>query len=196
MKKATSLALATIVAVTLFTMSGAPPRAMAQAASAVSGSSVRIDRPLFLATVPSYAVIGLNYTVKVLVRNNASSPVPIVLWIVAPVDSVLIRPYQIFSVVPANQGFLANFSLVAFHQPASGHNNVTAVLSVWAFTNMSRPQVVQQVNAVMFSAAPSSAALVVEAGATGAFLVAITGCFAYLIRQRRKMTAESVASVR
>lgn len=124
------------------------------AASSPQNLPISIDETLFQSTVPSHAVLGHNYTVKLLVRNTSNESVPIVLRVNGPVDVIYTHPLLLQVVVGAGQQVLTNFSLIAFNR-YSGLINVTAILWVWYFDRMPRPQIVQQVSALMNGVAPS-----------------------------------------
>jgi hypothetical protein len=115
---------------------------------------VSIDKTLFFSTVPSYAVLGHNYTVKLLVRNTSDQPVPIILRVNIPVDVIYTHPLLLQLVVGPGQQVLTNFSLIAFNR-YSGLINVTAVMWVWYFDQMPRPQIVQQVSTLIDGVTPS-----------------------------------------
>ena len=172
-----------------------PPSApaLAQSPSAQSSPPISIDRALFVSTVPDYAVIGANYTVKVLVRNGLGVSVPALVWIQAPVNSMVVRPLLIHTLVPARGQFLANFSLIPFHQPSSGHANVTAFLAVWDVPLMARPQVVQQLSTSVFSVTPSPVGGMIEVGFAAIVLLTLAGIYLYWRRSGRSEPAPPTA---
>ncbi len=128
---------------------------MALAASAISTvRPLTIDRGLFSSTVPSYATIGQNYTVKVLVRSSANVTLPVLVRLEAPVDAFYIHPLLVEGSVSPHGELLANFSMVAFGSSYGGVLNVTAVVAIWALNSMSRPQVVDSVSLLVYSIRP------------------------------------------
>ena len=157
------------------------PGSLAQSASSTSTSSsstttlasipIHIDRTLFIATVPTYADLGRNYTVKVMVVNDWNQAVPIVLRVDGPVDSVTIHPLVIHALVGAGAKFLANFSLIPVTQHSAVPLTLTAVLAVWYFNTMDRPQVVETVSTVIQSVAPSPYAGAIWAAAAALLVV-------------------------
>jgi hypothetical protein len=101
------------------------------------------DKTLFLSTVPSYATVGDNYTVKVLVSNNLDVPVPVLVRVNAPVASIYVWPLLQRGSVPPSGTKMFNFTLIAFSDNSGQPINVTALLWVWFVKNTSSPQLVQ-----------------------------------------------------
>lgn len=113
-------------------------------------SPVMIDRALFLSTVPSYAVIGHNYTVKVLINNNSDQPIPVILRLIVPVNVMVVHPLIFDSEISPKGQSLANFSLVAFSSSNQEPLIVSAQLSIWFLNNMSRPQMVDDLSTTVY----------------------------------------------
>jgi hypothetical protein len=126
----------------------------ASAAQDTQSSPVSIDQTLFLSTVPSYAVLGHNYTVKLLVSNTSNESVPIILRVSVPVGLIYTHPTILQLIVEPDQQVLTNFSLIAFDK-YNGPINVTAILWVWFYDNSSRPVVAEQISTVIDSVTPS-----------------------------------------
>ena len=154
------------------------------AASTSPNIPVSMNQQLFLSTVPSYAVLGHNYTVRILVKNNSDQPAPIILRVNVPVDVIYTHPLLQQLVVEPGQQVLANFSLIPFNR-YSGPINVTAILWVWFFAQMPRPVVVQQLSTIINGVAPSplsNYALVLVVGLSVAAAVVVL----LSVRRRRR----------
>jgi len=124
------------------------------AAQNTQSSPVSIDQALFLSTVPSYAVLGHNYTVRLLVNNTSNESVPIILRVDVPVDVIYTHPTIQQLIVEPGQQVLTNFSLIAFDR-YSGLINVTATMWVWLYNQTSRPVIAEQVSTVINGVLPS-----------------------------------------
>ncbi len=109
---------------------------------------VSMDKTLFISTIPSYAVLGHNYTVRVLVTNHSNQSVPIILRIDGPLDLVYTYPIFVQVAVEPGHQLLSNFSLIAF-ATSTQTINVTAKLWVWFFDKTPAPVLVQQVSATI-----------------------------------------------
>lgn len=176
--------VAVLLAVLVLSASIAPAARPVWGASTAQNPPVSIDQPLFISTVPSYAVLGHNYTVKILVKSNSDQPVPIILRVSAPVDVIYTHPLLMQLVVEPGEQIMANFSLIAFNR-YTGLINVTAILWVWFFAQMSRPEVVQQLSTVINGVEPSplsTYALVLIV----ALSAAIAGVAFVLVMRRRR----------
>lgn len=110
---------------------------------------VVIDKQQFVTTVPSYAVIGENYTLRVVVQSSANITVPIIVQVSTPVDAIFVHPRIVRAAVPAMGSVVANFTIVPFGAPNEGPFNVTAQLYVFFRDSMSSPLLVDQANAVV-----------------------------------------------
>jgi len=122
----------------------------------LENTPVSIDKGIFFSTVPSYATVARNYTVEVLVNNNSTIPIPIFLQLVVPVNVIAIHPFFLQTDVPPDGHLLANFSLIPFNTSYNAPINVSAQLSIWFFNNMSRPQLVEEVNTLIYGISVSS----------------------------------------
>jgi len=142
-----------------------------------SAPQVEIDRSLFYSTVPSYASVGQNYTVKVMVTSNSNVTVPVLIRLEAPVDAFYIHPFLVEGSVSPHGSLLANFSLIPFGSSFRGTLNVTAVVSIWALNSMSRPQTVDSASLIVGSIRPQVAGqvtLVLSGLVVLAFLVVVS----------------------
>ncbi len=146
-------------------------------------SDLSINKALFLATVPSYAVLGHNYTVLVQVANISNESVPIILRIDGPIGTIYTFPVYLQVVLAPNSQTLENFTLIAFNT-VKGLMNITATMWVWYVNKMDRPVVAQQVstviNGVTYSSQAQMAEVVVTVVAVGSVIAAI-----YVVQRRR-----------
>ncbi len=115
---------------------------------------ISFDSNLFVSTVPSYAILGHNYTLYLLVTNTANKSVPVILRVDAPVQSVYTFPVYLHVLVAPESQILTNFTLIAFNL-AKGPLNVTATMWVWFFQQMSRPVIAQQASTIIDGVVPS-----------------------------------------
>jgi hypothetical protein len=126
----------------------------AWAAQNTQSAPVSIDQALFLSTVPSYAVLGHNYTVRLLVNNTTNESVPIILRVNVPVGVIYTHPTILQLIVEPGRQVLTNFSLIAFDR-YNGLINVTAMMWVWFYNETSRPVLAEQVSTVINGVLPS-----------------------------------------
>jgi hypothetical protein len=120
----------------------------------VSGG-ISIDQQQFLATVPSYAVLGTNYTVRVVIQSNVDIVVPIIVQMSAPVGAIFFHPRVVRTSVPPMGSVVTNFTILPFAPPRTGPYNVTALLFVFFPLSMSSPQLVEQVTATVSTIGPN-----------------------------------------
>ncbi len=106
-------------------------------------------------SVPSYPEVGQNSTVKVLVNNNSDEPIPVYFRVEAPINVMVVLPIYVEAVVPPNGQVVGNFTVLAFNTSYRGLINVSAVLYIWFYDQMSRPQEVQVASAVVYRVNPS-----------------------------------------
>lgn len=120
----------------------------------LSNPPVYIDKSLLYATVPSYATIGLNNTVKVLVYNNSDQPIPVFVRLEGPINVITVHPVYVEALVPPYGQTTANFTMVAFSGSKNAMINVTAVLYIWFYNQMNQPKQVDQVSDTIFGVHP------------------------------------------
>jgi hypothetical protein len=111
----------------------------------------------FFASVPSYAVLGENYTLSLVVQNKANITVPIVLQVVASVDAIYTYPRVVrTSILPDTSLTVRNFTMVPFGAPHQGGPfNITAELYVFYPNKMSSPQLIGSTTAVVTTIGPN-----------------------------------------
>ncbi len=114
-----------------------------------------LNKPLFLGTVPAYAVIGVNYTLKIEILNNANRTVPVVLRVDVPVNAIFVHPQVIRAEIPPNGTLEANFTMVPFGHPQAGPFDVTLLLYVFFPDAMTSPVLVDQAIGVVATIAPN-----------------------------------------
>lgn len=122
--------------------------------SVLENPPVSIDQELFMSTVPNYVSIGQNYTVKVLVRNNSDQPIPIYFRVEPPINAMTVHPIFVEALVPPNGQVTGNFTVIPFNSSYQGTINVTAVLYIWYYHQMGRPDQVQQLSALVYGVHP------------------------------------------
>jgi len=120
----------------------------------VSGG-ISIDQQQFVATVPSYAVLGVNYTVRVVIQSTVDIVVPIIVQMSAPVGAIFFHPRVVRMSVPPMGSIVANFTILPFAPPHTGPYSVTALLFVFFPLSMSSPQLVDQVTATVSTIGPN-----------------------------------------
>jgi hypothetical protein len=108
-----------------------------------------------VAGVPSYAVLGENYTLRIEMQSNATIPVPIIVQVSASVDAIFVHPRVVRMTIPPMTSMVANFTILPFGTPHTGPFNVTALLYVFFPLSMSSPQLVDQATAVVSSIGPN-----------------------------------------
>jgi hypothetical protein len=114
-----------------------------------------IDGLQFAQTIPSYAVLGDNYTVRVVVQSTATISVPIIIQISVPVEAIYVHPQILQTDIQPMGTLVANFTIVPFAPPHTGPYNVTALLYVFFPDSMSSPQLVDQTTATVTSIGPN-----------------------------------------
>jgi len=157
----------------------------ASAASSPQSFPVSIDKTVFSSTIPSYALLGRNYTVKVLVSNTSNEPVPIILRVNGPVNLIYTHPLLLQLVVGPGQQVLANFSLVPF-SIFRGPINMTAVLWVWFFDQMSRPEIAEQVSAIIGGVQPSQSSTLALVSVVALVSAATVAAVYVVVRRNRR----------
>jgi hypothetical protein len=160
---ASSAALALVVLTCLAQVASAQA-ASSSTSSTTSSSSVTapslkgdlaIDGLQFAQTIPSYAVLGDNYTVRVVVHSTATISVPVIIQISVPVEAIYVHPQILQADIQPMGTLVANFTIVPFAPPHTGPYNVTALLFVFFPDSMSSPQLVDQATATVTSMGPN-----------------------------------------
>ncbi len=108
-----------------------------------------------MATVPSYAVLGTNYTVRVVIQSSVDIVVPIIVQMSAPVGAIFFHPRVVRMSIPPMGFMVANFTILPFAPPHTGPYNVTALLFVFFPLSMSSPLLVDQVTATVSTIGPN-----------------------------------------
>lgn len=138
---------------------------------------ISIDGQRFAATVPSYAVLGENYTVRVVIQSSVGIVVPVIVQLSTPVDAIFVHPRIVRMDVQPGSSAVANFTIVPFGKPHTGPFNVTAQLYVFFPDSMSSPQLVDQATATVSSIGPNPFpylwVVLASAGAVTVILVAV-----------------------
>ena len=114
-----------------------------------------IDQQQFVATVPSYAVLGTNYTVRVVIQSSVDIVVPIIVQMSAPVGAIFFHPRVVRMSIPPMGFMVANFTILPFAPPHTRPYNVTALLFVFFPLSMSSPLLVDQVTATVSTIGPN-----------------------------------------
>jgi hypothetical protein len=117
--------------------------------------AVSIDKQLFATQVPSYAVLGENYTLMVVIQSSVDIAVPIIVQVSTPVTAIFVHPKAVRMDVPPMGSMVANFTILAFGAPRSGPFNVTALLFVFFPLSMSSPQLVDQASGIVSTIGPN-----------------------------------------
>jgi hypothetical protein len=176
-------AIAVMLVLTLASSSDRPAHALTSSQLSQITSDLSFNDALFVSTVPSYPVLGHNYTVKLQVTNISNESVPIVLRLDAPIEVVFTSPiYLNVEVGPSSQTTF-NFTLVAY-AVQRGPLNVTATMWVWYINQMNRPVIAQQIstsiNGVNYSPQSREAELLL---AVVAVLAVLGGGYALMKRR-------------
>jgi len=116
---------------------------------------ISINQQQFVATVPSYAVLGTNYTLRVVIQSSADIVVPVIVQMSAPVGAIFFHPRVVRMSVPPMGSMVANFTILPFAPPQTGPYKVTALLYVFFPLSMSSPLLVDQVTATVSSIGPN-----------------------------------------
>lgn len=137
--------------------------------------NVTIDQAQFKASVPLYALLGENYSLRVIVNSNANLTVPIIVELSVPVGAIYVHPRVVKTSIQPGGLVMANFSIVPFGIPHLGPYNVTALLYVFFPLSMSSPLLVDQatgvVSSIGFNPFPYLPVVLVSAAAAGLVLV-------------------------
>jgi hypothetical protein len=120
----------------------------------VTGQVV-IVKQQFAESVPSYAILARNYTVRVVVQSNASIPVPLIIQLTTPVEALFVHPRVIHVTIQPNTTVVANFSMLPFAAPHGGPYKVTAILFVFFPLSMSSPSLVDQDTVLVSTIGPN-----------------------------------------
>jgi hypothetical protein len=138
---------------------------------------IAIDGQRFVTTVPSYAVLGENYTVRVVIQSNVGIVVPVIVQLSTPVDAIFVHPRVVQMDVQPDSSAVASFTILPFGKPHTGPFNVTAQLYVFFPDSMSSPQLVDQATATVSSIGPNPFPylwiVLVSAGAVTLILVEV-----------------------
>jgi hypothetical protein len=116
---------------------------------------IHIDAQQFVTTVPAYAQLGTNYTLRVVVRSNATISVPLIIQVTAPVGAIFTHPRVVRTDIPPNGFTVANFSMVPFASPNTGPYFVKALVFVFFPLSMSVPLLVDQVSGTVVNIGPN-----------------------------------------
>jgi hypothetical protein len=138
---------------------------------------VTIDKAQFMASVPPYAILGDNYSLRVVIDSNASLVVPVIIQISVPVGGIYVHPRVVRGSIQPNSLMLANFTILPFGHPGEGPFNVTVLLYVFFPLTMSSPLLVDQATAPVLSIGPNPfpylPVVLVSAVAVGVVLVVV-----------------------
>jgi len=163
-------------------------------AAAASTPTPSFDSTLFLSTVPSYAILGHNYTVKLLVTNSLNTSMEVLVRLNSPVGAVYTWPLLQDKSLEPGEETLFNFTLVAFGDNSGKPMNVTAMLWIWPFNTTSTPQLVQTASKLIDGVSPSQQAVAAAAVVLVA-VIAISGLLVlrHVKRSRAKGKKEAGA---
>jgi len=114
-----------------------------------------INPQQFEASVPSYAILGTNYTLKVLVQSTINMSVPVVVEVSTPVQAIFVHPQAIHMEIQPYSSQIANFTILPFGAPGGGPYNVTALLYVFFPLAMTSPALVNQTTVVVSTIGPN-----------------------------------------
>ena len=161
-------------------------------ARAASTPAASFDSALFFSSVPSYAILGHNYTVKVLVTNNLNMSTQVLVRVDAPVGAVYTWPLLQHQSLGPMEETIFNFTLVAFGGNSGKPMNVTAMLWIWPSNSSSTPQLVQTANKAINGVSPSQQAVATVAVLlVGAVVVLGLSVARHLRRNRTKNNRET-----
>ena len=153
---------AVLVAAVLVSASQAPWAVGAAASTTTTSTTtalgqVSIDSQQFGLSVPSYAVLGQNYSLKVVIANKGSIEVPIMVEVTAPLGAIYVHPRIVSADVPPGGSLeIHNFTMVAFGPPHQGGPfDVVALVYVFFPRAMSSPQLVDQASGVVSTIGPN-----------------------------------------
>jgi len=124
-------------------------------------SAIMVDVSLYHATVPSYAYLGQNFTVKLEVSNTSNESLPLILELSAPVDMLYVSPLIFHQTIPAGSHQTFNFSVVAIQTASQGSFPVTAKIWIWFIDRMSTPELVSQTTTQIYGIGPSPVARII-----------------------------------
>lgn len=167
---------AVVLTLSLLCFSQAPPvRAASTSAGANVSGNVTIDQAQFKASVPLYAFLGENYSLRIIINSNANLTVPIIVELSVPVGAIYVHPRVVRTSIQPGGLVLANFSILPFGIPHQGPYNVTALLYVFFPLSMSSPLLVDQatgvVSSIGYNPFPYLPLALVSAAAAGLILV-------------------------
>jgi len=142
---------------------GAPVSSLSSTTSTSSTSPISanlvgnltIDKQQFVATVPSYGVLGENYSLRVVIQSSANITVPIIVQLSVPVDGIFAHPRVVHANVQPMGSTVANFTILPFGPVRSGPYNVTALLYVFFPQAMSSPLLVDKATATVSTIGPN-----------------------------------------
>ncbi len=168
-RRVSSIAVAVILLLAILTCVSQIPSARGVTTSSTSNTKttstssiapnvqgeIAIDNQQFEATVPPYAVLGENYTLRVAIQSSMNMVVPVIIQVIAPVDAIFVHPQVIHMDIQPNGSQVANFTILPFGVPHTGPFQVTALLYVFFPLSMSSPQLVDQVTATVSSIGPN-----------------------------------------
>lgn len=121
------------------------------AAGANVAGNVTIDQAQFKASVPQYALLGENYSLRIIINSNANLTVPIIIEVSVPVGAIYVHPRVVRTSIQPGGLVVANFSILPFGTPHGGPYNVTALLYVFFPLSMSSPLLVDQATGTVSS---------------------------------------------
>lgn len=125
-----------------------------QLSSILANPPVSMNRNIFLSTVPTYTNVGENYTVMIVVSNTAQQPIPVLFRLEPPINAMTVHPIYVQALVPPHGQVIGNFTIVPFNSSYQGTINMTAMLYIWYYNQMSNPALVQQLSTSMYGINP------------------------------------------
>lgn len=154
---------------------------------------ITIDAQQFESSVPAYAVLGTNYTLKVVIQSSVDIVVPVIVKVSTPVQAIFVHPQAIHLQIQPESSMIANFTILPFGAPRTGPYNVTALLYVFFPLSMSSPELVDQTTVIVSSIGPNPfpylTVAIVSAAVVTLVLVAV---FYPGIFRRRSATTQNV----
>jgi hypothetical protein len=146
-------------------------------------NALTIDSALFDASVPSYAYVGENFSVKMRVINHSNETLPIILGVSAPVDVLYVSPLLVHKDIPPGGALTQTFWVVAIQPNGAGRTTMTGKVWIWFYDRMDTPALVSQTTAQVFGIRPSP--LVGTEVAVAVVVIAVAAGSVLLWRRRR-----------
>lgn len=186
-----------VVLIVVFQALAPPPAAGAPSSTTTTTTSsaglqgiLTIDGASFFSSVPSSATLGQNYTLRVLIESSSNLTLPIIVRVLAPVETILIHPLVLRTDLAPMGSLVANFSIVPFVSWNKAPINVTAAAWVWFINQMSTPRLVAQTTAYIYTiggGSPSYLNVLVFAAVVAVVLAVVAVTYRY--SHRRGATA-------